>query len=91
MFFLEKRREREIKKIAKTNTLVLDLMEALSLANEKHDRDSNVIELQNKLIKNIEKVRDEQRDVIYKLQKELEKYKKKCKELKEEKILRKTR
>lgn len=87
----EKRREREIKKIAKTNSIVLGLMDKLSLANEKHDRDSNVISLQNKLIKNIEQARDEQKDTICKLQKEVEKYKKKYKELKEERTLRKVR
>lgn len=85
------KREREIKRIAKTNTIVLQLMGALSDANEKHSRDNDVIKLQKKLIKNIEQTRDEQRDTICKLQKELEKYKKKYKELKEERILKKVR
>lgn len=85
------KRERELKKIAKTNSTILGLMDELSLANDKHKRDINVIDLQNKLIKNIEQIRDEQKDTIYKLQKELEKYKKKYKELKEERILKKVR
>ena len=89
--FKERRREREIKKLAKTNSIVLGLMDELSLAHEKHDRDSNVIEIQNKCIENLEQVRDEQKDTIYKLQKEIEKYKKKYKELKEERILKKAR
>ena len=88
---MTKKEERETRKIAKTNSTILGLMDELSLANEKHERDSNVIDLQNKLIVNIEKERDEQRDKICKLQKELEKYKKKYKELKEERILKKVR
>lgn len=88
---MTKKEERETRKLAKTNSTILGLMDELSLANEKHERDSNVIDLQNKLIVNIEKERDEQRDKICKLQKELEKYKKKYKELKEERILKKVR
>lgn len=88
---MTKKEERETRKLAKTNSTILGLMDELSLANEKHERDSNVIDLQNKLIVNIEKERDEQRDKICKLQKEVEKYKKKYKDLKEEKILRKVR
>ena len=63
-------------------------MDELSLANEKHKRDSSVIDLQNKLIKNIDQTKNEQRDTICKLQKEVEKYKKKYKDLKEERILK---
>ena len=88
---MTKKEERETRKLAKTNSTILGLMDELSLANEKHERDSNVIDLQNKLIVNIEKERDEQRDKICKWQKELEKYKKKYKELKEERILKKVR
>jgi len=85
------KRERKLKNIAKTNTIILQLMDELSLANEKHKRDSSVIDLQNKLIKNIEQTKNEQRDTICKLQKEVEKYKKKYKDLKEERILKKVR
>lgn len=88
---MTKKEERKVRKLAKVNSTILGLMGELSLANEKHERDSNVIDLQNKLIVNIEKERDEQRDTICKLQKEVEKYKKKYKDLKEEKILRKVR
>lgn len=88
---MTRKEEREVKKLSKINSTFLKLMDSLSLANEKHERDSNVIDLQNKLIVNIEKERDEQRDTICKLQKELEKYKKKYKELKEERILKKVR
>ena len=88
---MTKKEERETRKLAKTNSTILKLMDSLSLANEKHERDSNVIDLQNKLIVNIEKEIDEQRDKICNLQKEVEKYKKKYKDLKEEKILRKVR
>lgn len=88
---MTKKEERKARKLAKVNSMILNLMDSLSLANEKHERDSNVIDLQNKLIVNIEKERDEQRDKICKLQKELEKYKKKYKELKEERILKKVR
>ncbi len=88
---MTKKEERKARKLAKINSTILGLMDELSLVNEKHERDSNVIDLQNKLIVNIEKERDEQRDKICKLQKEVEKYKKKYKDLKEEKILRKVR
>lgn len=88
---MTRKEEKEVRKLAKINSTILKLMDSLSLANEKHERDSNVIDLQNKLIKNIEQIRDEQKDTIYKLQKELEKYTKKYKELKEEKVLRKVR
>lgn len=88
---MTRKEEKEARKLAKVNSMILKLMDSLSLANEKHARDSNVIDLQNKVIVNIEKERDEQRDTICKLQKEVEKYKKKYRELKEEKTLRKVR